>query len=56
MTSTGSPALILTFAPIDMCPSCGGPEDIDLSVGTFSAIDPNYQTHGVRNIKWWYTS
>merc|ERR1712093_381191 len=36
----------------DMCPSCGGPEDIDLSVGTFSAIDSQYKTHGVRNIEW----
>ena len=44
------------IGPSDMCPSCGGPGDIDLSVGTFSAIDPQYQTHGVRNIKWWYTS
>jgi len=45
-----------TAVVADMCPSCGGPGDIDLSVGTFSAIDPQYQTHGVRNIKWWYTS
>lgn len=44
-----------TAVVADMCPSCGGPGDIDLSVGTFSAIDPQYQTHGVRNIKWWYT-
>lgn len=44
-----------TAVVADSCPSCGGPEDIDLSVGAFQAIDPLYQTHGIRNIKWWFT-
>lgn len=47
-------SLFFTFK-IDMCPSCGGPQDIDLSVGAFQAIDPEYQTHGVRNIEWYFT-
>ncbi|KAK9899856.1 hypothetical protein P389DRAFT_4771 [Cystobasidium minutum MCA 4210] len=44
-----------TATVADMCPSCGGPQDIDLSVGAFEAIDPEYQTHGVRNIEWYFT-
>jgi len=43
-----------TATVADMCPTCGGPDDIDLSVGAFEAIDPNYQNDGVRNIKWYF--
>lgn len=44
-----------TATVADMCPSCGGPQDIDLSVGAFEAIDSEYKTHGVRNIEWYFT-
>ena len=43
------------YVEIDSCPSCGNENNIDLSVGAFKAIDPQYATHGVRNIQWWFT-
>ncbi|CAD6584081.1 MAG: hypothetical protein CYPHOPRED_002603, partial [Cyphobasidiales sp. Tagirdzhanova-0007] len=38
----------------DECPTCGGPQDIDLSIGAMSAIDSNYQNDGIRNIAWYF--
>jgi len=45
-----------TAVVADSCPSCSNSNNIDLSVGAFEAIDPEYKTHGIRNIRWHYIS
>ncbi|KAL7007501.1 hypothetical protein EMMF5_002965 [Cystobasidiomycetes sp. EMM_F5] len=46
----------VTATVADLCPSCETDSSIDLSVGAMSALDKQYQTHGIRQIQWWYTS